>query len=122
MKRILVIDDEQLVRTMLRMTLEEAGYAVAEAADGDEGIRLYNEKGADVIITDLVMPEKEGIETILELKKKHPDVKIIAISGGGRVKPENYLTVAKSMGVRHAFAKPVEKEVLLRAVAELCGE
>ncbi len=121
MKRILVIDDEHMIRIMLRKILEKAGYAVEEAANGNEGIRVFEEKGADVIITDLVMPDKEGIETIMELKKKHPDIRIIAISGGGRAKPENYLAIAKAMGIRHAFAKPVEKEDLLKAVAELCG-
>lgn len=119
MKRILVIDDDYMVRTMLRMTLESKGYAVTEAADGKEGLKRFAEFPADVIITDLVMPEKEGLETISELKKIMPEVNIIAISGGGKIGPEGYLTVAKSLGAKYTFTKPVNKEKLLEAIQTL---
>ena len=120
MKRILVIDDEEQVRSMLRMTLEDAGYEVVDAPDGDIGIRLFREKPADIIITDILMPEKEGIEMILELRKDFPGVKIIAISGGGRFRsPNTFLTMAEHFGAARTFSKPIRQRELLSAVQEL---
>jgi len=119
MALILIIDDNNQFRAMLREMLERTGYEVVEASDGKEGIKLYRENPTDLIITDLIMPEKEGIETIMELRRDFPDVKIIAISGGGRLDPGQYLIMAKSLGARYTFAKPVEREELLQAVEEL---
>jgi CheY-like chemotaxis protein len=79
--RILVVDDEDQMRTMIRQMLEKSGYEVTEARNGREAICRYRERPSDVVITDLIMPEKEGIETIMEFRHEHPDVKIIAISG-----------------------------------------
>ncbi len=98
------------------------GHEVVNASNGKEGIKLFRENGADLIITDIVMPEKEGLETIMELRKGYPDVKIIAISGGGRVDPESYLTMAEKMGASRTLTKPFEREELLEAVRELLGE
>jgi DNA-binding NarL/FixJ family response regulator len=84
-------------------------------------IKLYRANPTDLIITDLIMPEKEGIETIMELKKDFPDVKIIAISGGGRSKPESYLNLAKQLGAKRVFPKPIDREELLNAIRELLG-
>jgi CheY-like chemotaxis protein len=119
MALILIIDDDNQFRAMLREMLERAGYEVVDAPDGKEGIKLYREKAADLIITDIVMPEKEGIETIMELRRDFPDVKIIAISGGGRLDSGQYLIMAKSLGALYTFTKPVEREKLLQAVEEL---
>ena len=119
MALILIIDDDNQFRAILREMLERAGYEVVEASDGEEGIKLYREKVTDLIITDLIMPEKEGIETIVELRRDFPDVKIIAISGGGLLDPEQYLSIAKRFGAQYTFAKPVEREELLKAVSEL---
>ena len=119
MARILVIDDDIQILEMLRQTLEREGYEVIDARDGKEGIRFYREAPTDLIITDIVMPKKEGVETIMELKRDFPDVKIIAISGGGRIGPENYLQIAKSLGAMHTFTKPIGREKLLAAVREL---
>ena len=99
MERILIIDDEQQIRSMLRLMLEREGYEVVEAPDGIEGIRVYRRKPADLIITDLIMPNKDGIGMIIELRKEFPDVKIIAMSGGGLNKPEGYLKGAKNWGL-----------------------
>ncbi|MDM8552269.1 response regulator [Desulfobacterales bacterium HSG2] len=122
MKRILVIDDEEQVRSMLRMTLEDAGYEVEDAPDGDMGVRLFREKPTDVIITDILMPEKEGIETILELRRDFPGIKIIAISGGGRFRsPNTFLTMAEHFGASRIFSKPLRQRELLSAVRELAG-
>ncbi len=119
MGKILVIDDDEQLRIMLKQLFERNGYEVITASDGEKGIRLFNETGADLIITDLIMPEKEGLETITELRRTHPDLKIIAISGGGRVKPDDYLKLAESLGATRSFVKPVDRDVLLTAVNEL---
>jgi len=119
MARILIIDDDAQLLAMLRQTLEREGYEVVEASDGKAGLKRYHENPTDLIITDLIMPEKEGIETITELRRAFPDVKIIAISGGGQVDPGQYLSIAKSFGVQYTFAKPVERNELLKAVRDL---
>ncbi len=117
--RILVVDDEESIRTILRKILEGAGYDVMEAPDGKVALWLFKGRQADLIITDLIMPEKEGIETIMELKQDFPDVKIIAISGGGQGDGGQYLDIAKKMGANSTLAKPFEKEGLLKAVKDL---
>ncbi len=119
MKRILIIDDDYQVRKMLRKMLENEGYEVIDAIDGAHGITLQKESPADLVITDLIMPEKEGIETIREMRDDFPEVKIIAISGGGRVSPAPYLRLATDMGAHYAFPKPVNKEELLNAIQGL---
>lgn len=117
--RILVIDDEPQMQNMLKQMIEDKGHDVAVASDGKEGIRLYRANPFDLVVTDIVMPEKEGIETIIELKRDFPDVKIIAISGGGKIDAETYLSMSKTFGVQYTFAKPVEREELLNAVQTL---
>ena len=116
MERILIIDDESQIRSMLRLMLERDGYEVVEAPDGIEGIRAYRQKPADLIITDLIMPNKDGIGMIIELQKEFPDVKIIAMSGGGLNKPEGYLKGAKKLGAAYTLTKPIDREKMLRAV------
>ena len=116
MERILIIDDEQQIRSMLRLMLERDGYEVVEAPDGIEGIKAYREKPADLIITDLIMPNKDGIGMIIELQKEFPDVKIIAMSGGGLNKPEGYLKGAKKLGAACTLTKPIDRKKMLRAV------
>jgi CheY-like chemotaxis protein len=117
--RILVIDDDPQLRRLLRRYFERYDHVVSEAADGDEGLTRFHAAGADVIITDLIMPGKEGMETILELRQDNPEVKVIAISGGGRVPPEGYLKLAKGIGASRVFSKPFELADLHRAVEEL---
>ncbi|MBU1168303.1 MAG: response regulator [Proteobacteria bacterium] len=119
MTDILIIDDDAQLSAMLKQLLERHGYSVITAPDGNKGINLFREKGARLIITDLIMPVKEGIETIAELIKDSPNVKIIAISGGGRLKPDSYLTLAETFGALRSFTKPINRDELLAAVAEL---
>lgn len=119
MARVLVIDDDPLVRAMLKQTLEKSGYEVADASDGAEGIGLFRQKPADVVITDIIMPGKDGWETIVELRRDFPDVKIIAISGGDRIGPTSYLMIGRRFGAQRIFAKPLKKDELLKAVSEL---
>ena len=119
MARILIIDDDAQLLAMLRQVFEREGYEVVEAPDGKEGLRRYRENPTELIITDLIMPENEGIETIMELRRDFPDVKIIAMSGGGINNPGTYLDLAKKLGAQYTFAKPFEREELLYAVREL---
>ena len=119
MERILIIDDEQQIRSMLRLMLERDGYEVVEAPDGIEGIKAYRQKPADLIITDLIMPNKDGIGMIIELQKEFPDVKIIAMSGGGLNKPDGYLKGAKKLGAACTLTKPIDREKMLRAVKNI---
>ena len=119
MSTILVVDDDQQIRDMLRITLERENYDVVEAGDGLEAVAAYKTQSVDLIITDIVMPEKEGIELIMELKGIDPSVKIIAISGGGRINPEDYLKWARRFGVDNTFSKPVDRQKLLAAVSGL---
>ncbi len=122
MKRILVIDDDVQFRQMLRQMLERAGYEVVDAADGRKGMKLFCAAPADLVITDIVMPEQEGIETIIELKRDFPDIKIVAISGGGRIDSKDYLELAEHFGVTRTFGKPLDREEFLAAIAELFAE
>ncbi len=119
MPRILVVDDEEQVRRVLRLVLERAGYEVDAAADGNEAVAVFDPARHDVVITDIVMPEKEGIETIQELRQKSTGVRIIAISGGGRISPEEYLDWAKRFGVHCTFTKPINRDELLGTLAAL---
>ncbi len=116
MVRILIIDDNAELRKLLRQILEGEGYEVLEAADGIEGLEIYKDEPTDLVITDLIMPEKEGIETIRELKMDFPDVKIIAMSGGGRIGPESYLDMAQKLGALQTLTKPLDRKELLEAV------
>ncbi len=119
MARILIIDDEPQIRSMLKLMLERDGYEVVEAPDGVEGISVYRQNPADLIITDLIMPNKDGIGMIIELKKEFPEVKIIAMSGGGLNKPDGYLKGAKKLGASCTLTKPIDREEMLRVVAAI---
>jgi len=121
MPRILIVDDDEQVRTMLRATLERAGYEVEEAADGRGAIALYRRSPVDVVLADIIMPEMEGIETILRLRREHPDVKIIAMSGGGHIGPQSYLASARQCGAQVAFTKPIDRQELLAALRRMAA-
>ena len=118
MALILIIDDEPQIRSMLKLMLERDGYEVAEAPDGIEGIRVFRQNPAELIITDLIMPNKDGIGLIIDLKKEFPNVKIIAMSGGGLNKPEGYLKGAKKLGAACTLTKPIDRDEMLRAIKE----
>lgn len=119
MARIIVIDDEELVRFSLRAILEEAGHSVKEAADGDEGLALQKEQHFDIAIVDIFMPKKEGTETILEMHRDYPDLKLIAISGGGHSRELSYLNAAQTFGADLALPKPLTESDLIFAVNSL---
>lgn len=116
---ILIIDDDDQFRAMLREMLKNAGLKnISEAADGREGLARYFENPTDLIITDMVMPEMLGIDTIIEIKKDFPKAKIVAVSGGGFFGPEIDLDMAAKLGVR-TFSKPIERKKFLTAIRDL---
>lgn len=98
---------------------EREGFDVDEAADGNEGLKHFRAEPSDIVITDIIMPDREGIEVITELRRIRPGLSIIAISGGGRIGPDSYLPLAREFGAARTFAKPVDKNELLAAVREL---
>ncbi len=114
MATILVIDDEELIRTLLRSALEGAGHEVIEARNGRVGLELYRQRPADLVITDILMPELNGLDMILELTRGFLNVKVIAMSGVQS--EENVLDVAKLLGARQTFHKPLNLQQLLTAV------
>ena len=121
MARILLVDDDRQIRDMLKLTLERSGHEVVEAENGFQAVEKYDPQAIDLVITDIVMPEKEGIETIMDLRNLNPVVRIIAISGGGRINPDDYLSWARRLGVNYTFTKPVKRDELLEAIDQLMG-
>jgi two-component system response regulator (stage 0 sporulation protein F) len=114
MATILIIDDEEMMRILLRSALQSAGYEVVEAANGRQGLELYRRRPTDLIITDIAMPELNGLDLILELTRHFLRAKVIAISGLGGEK--HVLDVAKLLGARQTFQKPFSMPQLLDAV------
>lgn len=121
MKRILVVDDEAQIRTMLTQMLELEGYTVHTAENGEEGLALVGQHAFDLVITDMIMPVKDGLKFIMELIRDYPDLKILAISGGGAIKAERYLTMAGYLGDIATLEKPFKREVLLDLVRKQIG-
>ena len=119
--RILVIDDDALLRGAIRVVLESAGYEVIEAGDGGAGLRLYREGGADLLLVDLFIPEPDGLEVIRAVRAEVPDARIIAMSGGGSLKLD-LLAAAQAFGAARALWKPFVPSVLLGAVRDVLGE
>lgn len=116
MQNILVIDDDKLMRLALARILISSGYNVIQASDGEEGLQLYRTQDFDLVITDLIMPDKEGIQIIRELRKENSNIRIIAMSAGGRGGATDYLKWARLMGARQCLSKPIKREELLNAV------
>ena len=118
--RVLIIDDEESVRETLRENLEDCGFEVSEAVDGEQGIQLIDEKNPPhVVITDIIMPRKEGLETIMAIRKKFPAMKLIAISGGGRSKTMDFLDLAEKLGAHAVLPKPLDLDELEKTVRKL---
>jgi len=115
MARIIVVDDEVSIRSVLRKLLEAEGHEILEAEHGGVAVRLYEESPADLVITDIVMPEHEGMETIFKLRKKNPRPKILVISG----RDEEWLQIAQKLGADAALKKPFTGEQMLNAVRTL---
>lgn len=119
MADILIIDDDDTLRTVMRKILERRGHAVRDAADGAVGLSLLWSARPDVLVTDLYMPEKEGIETIVEVREAYPDLPILAVSGGGTVGADGSLGDAEALGADASLAKPFTVEAFADAVERL---
>ena len=116
--KVLVIDDDALVRGALQSALSAHGHEVACAEDGKRGLVIFSEAPPDLLITDIIMPEQEGIETIIQIRKMALDLPIIAISGGGRVRATDVLRMARSFGADAVLEKPFTADALLATVAD----
>jgi len=121
MPHVLVIDDDEQYLCLLKALLNREGYEVLAARDGKQGLEICEGTHVDLAISDIVMPEMEGLEVIMELKKRFSGVKIIAISGGGRNHPGDYLNLATGFGANSTLTKPFSGEELLATVKELVG-
>lgn len=120
---ILVIDDDHAVRKTICDNLLESGYDVYDAEDGEQGLKVIQSgKTPHVVITDIIMPRKEGLETIMELRKTHPDIKLIAISGGGRTKSSDFLHLASVLGANATLPKPLDMNQLEETISRLITE
>jgi len=116
MARILVVDDEEKVRFSLRAALEDEAHDVSEAENGAVAMDLVTVGAFDLVVTDIVMPEKEGIQTILELKSGFPEIKVIAITGGNRERRELYAATASTLGADEVLQKPFTHKALVESV------
>ena len=121
-KNILVVDDVGSIRAFIKDLLEEANYGVTEAKDGEEAVEIYRQNKIDLIITDVYMPIKGGLEAIVELRKEFPDAKSIVLSDGGDAHFENNREICEALGANHFLSKSLIKEKLLSFVKELIGE
>lgn len=117
--RVLLIDDNVDLTSMLSLCLQADGVDVMVAADGEAGLALLRDKPVDVVVTDLFMPDKDGIETIVELKKRYPDVKIVVMSGFTSIGGTDYLGVARELGAVTTLKKPFDPAELSKVVREL---
>ena len=132
MAKILIVDDEEHVRDALKQVLERAGYEVVAATTGNEGLEVMKHEGADLVITDVIMPGIDGITTARKIREKYRDTRIIVISGGGKTAPEpyepdaistrSYLASASSAGADRALTKPFDRDEILHVVRELLEE
>ncbi len=116
MAKILLVEDDDLVRDMLTQVLERASHTVICASNGEEATKYLQKETPDLMVTDIIMPQKSGITLISEVKNRHPNLEIVAISGGGRLDPTGYLDLSESLGASVSFEKPIDNTALLMAI------
>ena len=116
MAKILVIEDEDSFRNVLVKMLTKAGFDVQQAGDGNQALEVCAEFRPDLVLTDIIMPDKEGLETIQELLEINPKLKIIAMSGGGRFGPDSYLPLAEKLGAKATLQKPFMREEMIATI------
>jgi CheY-like chemotaxis protein len=119
MCRVLVIDDNSDIRNTLRWLLEGEGYLVSVAANGLEGLKLQRGSPADIVVTDVFMPEQDGIETLWKFREEYPQVPIVVMSGGGAARGTDYLSVARQLGASRTLAKPLDPQELINVVRQI---
>lgn len=116
MAKILLVEDDDLVRDMLMQILERANHEVICTSDGEEAAEYLQKHQPDIMVTDIIMPKKSGITLISEVRNRHPNLDIIAISGGGRLDPIGYLDLSETLGASMSFEKPIDNAALLMAI------
>ena len=121
-KKILLVDDEEAIRKMVRAILGDQLYDFAEAANGFDAQTILGKELFDLIITDVIMPDCDGIELVMAVRRKLPEIKVIVMSGGGRVRAGHYLDLAAKLGATRVFEKPFDTAALRTAVHELLCE
>jgi len=132
MTRVIIIDDEEDIRCALKEVFVRAGFDVEVASNADEGLDLLRQKKADLVVTDVIMPGKDGVEAVYEIRMEFPNTKIIVISGGGNVAPLDYqpgsiatsayLASASAVGADMTLTKPFDRQELIRAARTLTGQ
>lgn len=122
MKKILVVDDEDAIRSMISVVLKAHDREFVEASNGTEAKQLIESSSFDLVISDVIMPDCDGIELVMSIRQKRPSLPVIIMSGGGRVQAVHYLNLAEKLGAARVFEKPFDTAALRRAVAELLGE
>jgi len=119
MGTILIIEDDVVLRQALQSFFVKKGYTILIAPEGRTGLAVCNKTHIDIVITDIVMPEMEGLEIIITIRKKNPGIKIIAMSGGGQIGPEDYLEMAKKLGADRVLTKPIDFKTIYDTVENL---
>ena len=119
MPGILIVEDENELRTMLKVSLSRHRFTVLEAENGKEAIAHFKPSLTDLVITDLIMPEEDGLKVIMRLREMKPSIKIIAISGGGKASPGSYLNLAKALGADAVYSKPFSVGEMINKIEEL---
>lgn len=119
MARVLVVDDDEDIRRIVSRMLTTGGHQVEEATDGRQAIEAYRARPSDIVIADVYMPDVDGVEAIIRLRHEFPDVRIIAVSGGGHLGKDDVLKIAAAVGAQATLTKPLDKEILLGAVEEV---
>jgi DNA-binding NtrC family response regulator len=122
MPTLLIIEDDHHILLMIKRMLEPLGYEIKLASDGNEGLEMFHKFEVDLVITDIIMPEKEGLEIIREMRRERPNLQIIAMSGGGKISADNYLETAKIFGAAKILEKPFSRTQMVSAVQHLLGE
>lgn len=119
MPTVLLIDDEKSILEVMRNSLAKAGYTVLSAGDGKEGLELLRSESVDAVVTDIIMPEKEGIETIIEIRREWQDLPILAISGGGRTRQMHFLEMSRNFGADRVLQKPFKPSDMITELNDL---
>jgi DNA-binding response OmpR family regulator len=119
MPGILIVEDDEDLREMLKISLVKRKYTVLEASDGKEAILHFKPAITDLVVTDLIMPDEDGLKVIMKLKEIKPEIKIVAISGGGKAGPGNYLNVARALGADEVLPKPFSLKDLISKIDSL---
>ena len=122
MPGVLIVEDDKELREMLKISLQRRGFAVQEAENGKEAISHFKPSLTDLVVTDLIMPEEDGLKVVIKLRELKPAIKIIAISGGGKVGPGSYLNLAKALGADAIYSKPFSVNDLVAKIEQLLDE